>query len=183
MQVLSKRTSATSWQRQVRVTLALSRPLAARRAPWRCGTILRGKALSPVKVPTQRSSPACRCRELHTAPLACRAVAGEGAPSPAGSAASEDAAAAPPGGELVIYEGERARPLRLLKTLSVANCAASLLASPLLATADMAIPLGARLGIAATAVTFGVSTTGFLAWLSKPYLLRMGPPPALSALL
>ena len=102
--------------------------------------------------------------------------------------------------EILIYEGGRAKPLRILKTASFINCTASLIGSPIIVTADIAMPFAARLGMATTMAFFGLSTTGahrgrsrqesawrtvqpklrrtcpvagFLAWVSKPYLLRM----------
>jgi hypothetical protein len=124
--------------------------------------------------------------------------------STAAPAADGDAGASPVADEkpqeILIYEGGRAKPLRILKTASFINCTASLIGSPIIVTADIAMPFAARLGMATTMAFFGLSTTGahrcrsqqdsewryvqsnlcrtcpaagFLAWVSKPYLLRM----------
>jgi hypothetical protein len=78
-------------------------------------------------------------------------------------------------GTLLIYQGARAQPVVLLKRLSVANCSLSLIAAPLLASADLAVPLAARLSIAFTMATFGLSTTGFLAWFDSHPLIYSIP--------
>ena len=62
--------------------------------------------------------------------------------------------------EILIYQGGRARPLRILKTASFVNCTASLIGSPVIVTADIAMPFAARLGMATTMAFFGLSTTG-----------------------
>lgn len=73
--------------------------------------------------------------------------------------------------EILIYEGGRARPLRILKTASFVNCTASLIGSPIIVTADIAMPFAARLGMATTMAFFGLSTTGTrCSVLSKPLL-------------
>ena len=81
----------------------------------------------------------------------------EGSEEP--EAAAEPAAAAEPG-EILIYQGGRARPLRILKTASFINCVASCTGGPLIVTADIAMPFAARLGMATTMAFFGLSTTG-----------------------
>ena len=62
--------------------------------------------------------------------------------------------------EILIYQGGRAKPLRILKTASFINCTASLIGSPVIVTADIAMPFAARLGMATTMAFFGLSTTG-----------------------
>ena len=84
---------------------------------------------------------------------------------------AEEGRSKPP--DVLVYQGKRSRLLRGLKIASFCNCSVSVLSMPLIVTADIAVPFTARVSMAATIGLFGLSTTGFLAWVSKPYTLRL----------
>ena len=93
------------------------------------------------------------CYHWHTRSLSTEAPAAKG---DAGANAGGDEKPQ----EILIYQGGRAKPLRILKTASFINCTASLIGSPVIVTADIAMPFAARLGMATTMAFFGLSTTG-----------------------
>jgi hypothetical protein len=169
-------------------------------------------------LPARAAASAATCQRRHMQTRAASTAAPAAEP-----AAAADAGATADGEpeEILIYQGGRAKPLRILKTASFINCTASLIGSPIIVTADIAMPFAARVGMATTMAFFGLSTTGacstqqpdgaalsitdvqpvargrgfsartclrgcpalrcvgplpragFLAWVSKPYLLRM----------
>jgi hypothetical protein len=95
-----------------------------------------------------------------------------------GSAGDEKTDVGDDNDDVLVYQGKRSGMLRFLKTCSFVNCTASLVSVPLIVTADIAMPFTARVSMATTVALFGLSTTGFLAWVSKPYLLKMVLRPA-----
>ena len=108
----------------------------------------------------------------------CRSVARwslSATPRHAFSSKGDDGGGGGGGGDapVLVFAGKRAMPLRVLKLASIVNCSVSCLAAPVLITIDIPMPMAARVSMAATLAFFGLSTTGFLAWLSSPYVLAM----------
>lgn len=71
-----------------------------------------------------------------------------------------------------IYEGPLSGAIKALKMFSITSCAMSMVASPLLVLmSDPSISFTARAGLGFTVLTFGVSTTGAMSFLTSPYVV------------
>ena len=111
-----------------------------------------------------------RCGPSVGRPAGCHArYLADAAGATAAAAPADEAEATAEPEEILIYQGGRARPLRILKTASFINCVASCTGGPLIVTADIAMPFAARLGMATTMAFFGLSTTGTPSSPNRPH--------------
>lgn len=74
----------------------------------------------------------------------------------------------------VVYASPFEKVVRTLKMLSLTSASLSIASAPILVlVADAALPLAGRLAVAGTVLVFGVSTTLFLTYFLKSYVVRI----------